>query len=164
MASRIRLAALVSISFAATACGEETASSKRLESITWHPAQHKLTWNVSEGRVDGNGKFKADQTRSYVIEMDKAIMSFNGEDRKFSEQEAANVHVLMDFISRYAAESTVWWDQGQGEKIDKNRAETEPRRLHKHPPAWKDKDSDQVKEKPVKVKTPAQATPIVHRK
>ena len=55
---------------------------------------------------------------SVVIHLESATMRFKGEGRHFSEDEAKGVHVLMDIISRYAMEATVWWETGQGEKID----------------------------------------------
>jgi len=36
-------------------------------------------------------------------------MKANGEGRSFDKDEAESVHLLMDVISRYAVESTVWW-------------------------------------------------------
>jgi hypothetical protein len=42
-------------------------------------------------------------------------MKFKGEDRRFDAGEARQVRSLMDVISIYAIESTVWWDQSKGE-------------------------------------------------
>jgi hypothetical protein len=47
-------------------------------------------------------------------------MSTSGEDRRFSKSEAASVHALMDLVAKYAAESTVWWDAGEGQRIPKD--------------------------------------------
>ena len=49
--------------------------------------------------------------------MKAATMTLNGEVRRFSKEEAAHVHAVMNFVSRYAAESTVWWEAGQGEPL-----------------------------------------------
>jgi hypothetical protein len=45
-------------------------------------------------------------------------MRLNGEGRRFSRAEAIRMRPLMDILARYAAESTVWWDQGEGEPLD----------------------------------------------
>ena len=50
------------------------------------------------------------------MSIDSAVMKFNGEDRHFDPVEAKHVRALMDLLSVYAVESTVWWDQGKGEK------------------------------------------------
>jgi hypothetical protein len=80
---------------------------------------------VSEGQ-NKNGPVKPESTKpetkadanTYMINMDSATMTFQGEKRRFSRQEAENVHVLMDILSKYAIESTIWWEQGQGQKVD----------------------------------------------
>jgi hypothetical protein len=90
---------------------------RRLESVTWNSVNHELTWNVSKGERKDNA-YKAVGTDHYSINMDSATMTVNGETRRFSEDEASNVRNLMDLIARYAVESTVWWENGQGEPID----------------------------------------------
>ena len=50
-------------------------------------------------------------------------MTFAEEKRGFTEEEAASLHKLLDTLSLYCAESTVWWDQGKGVKLDKNKKE-----------------------------------------
>ena len=104
--------------FAATtvAAGEE-APARRLESITWSPGNHKLTWTISEGTADAKGAFKGTSKVTYEIDMDAATMELNGEGRRFSKAEAVRVHALMDVVSKYAAESTVWWEAGEGEPL-----------------------------------------------
>ncbi len=90
---------------------------RRLESVTWNAVSHELAWTISKGEKVGNA-FQARGKDSYLIKLDDATMSYNGETRRFSKQEASNVHVLMDLISKYAADSTIWWDEGQGERMD----------------------------------------------
>jgi len=112
--SRIaKLAALIVVALAACAQqgGVQKAKPRKLESMTWNSVKHELTWVVSNSE-------KEKKVQSYRIAMDTATMSVNGESRGFSKREAANVHVLMDILSRYAIESTVWWEDGQGEKLD----------------------------------------------
>lgn len=129
---------------------------RRLEGITWNPATHKLTWTVSEGGTDREGKFQAKDKISYEIDMDAATMSLNGEDRRFSKAEAVRVHALMDVLAKYAAESTVWWESGEGEPIrggeGKTKVDSDRERFHqrdkerKIPPAPREpRDRDPVK-------------------
>ncbi len=106
-------------------CGAVAASAqdktpRRLESVAWSPSDHKLTWVISTGTKDAAGKYKPVKSQTYNINMSAATMTFNGEGRRFSRDEAKNVHVLMDLISKYAVESTIWWDQGQGTPVGKD--------------------------------------------
>ena len=106
--------------------GAEDRTPRRLESITWNPSDHKLTWVISSGTKDSAGKYKPVKSQTYNIDMSAATMTLNGEGRRFSRDEAKNVQVLMDLVSKYAVESTVWWDQGQGTPLGKeNKNETD---------------------------------------
>jgi hypothetical protein len=44
-------------------------------------------------------------------------MSVGGERRAFEAREAEQTHSLVDMISTYAIESTIWWDVGQGDRL-----------------------------------------------
>lgn len=92
-------------------------SARRLESFRWDPVKRQFTWEVSKGQKEGSS-YKPSSTDRYDIDMDKATMTFNGETRRFSEEEAANVQALMGMLSQYAVESTVWWEDGQGDPVD----------------------------------------------
>ena len=92
---------------------------RRLESVTWNPVTEELTWVVSSGDKSG-GTYEAGGKETYNIHMDAAIMGFEGERRRFSSEEAEQVHRLMDLISKYAVESTIWWEHGEGEKLDEH--------------------------------------------
>jgi hypothetical protein len=61
------------------------------------------------------------------------MMQFANEKRGFTEQEAANLHRLLDTLSLYCAESVIWWDEGQGTRV--NPGDKNPKR-------------EQVKKKP----------------
>jgi hypothetical protein len=98
---------------------------RRLESIHWDSVKHELTWDVSRGERKG-GSYQPRSTDHYIINMDDATMTVNGETRRFSEEEATNVRKLLDFVSKYAVESTVWWEQGHGEPADDKGAPTKP--------------------------------------
>ena len=96
---------------------EENAGVRRLESVNWDPVKKELTWVVSNGSQPSGGKYQAGQKTTYYINMDEATMTFNGETRRFSRQEATSVNSLMSLISTYAVESTIWWEKGMGEKV-----------------------------------------------
>ena len=94
-------------------------SPRRLESVTWNSVKRELSWVISKGERDRqSGAYKPLTMQTYVINMDKATMTFNGETRGFSKQEAINVTALLDIIAKYAIESTLWWDQGHGQPVD----------------------------------------------
>ncbi len=117
-------AALLALS--ALGCAQERTpeakpdrSPRRLESVTWNSVKHELTWVISKGERDRqSGTYKPLSTQTYLINMDKATMTFNGETRGFSKQEAVNVLALLDIVAKYAIESTLWWDQGHGRRMD----------------------------------------------
>jgi hypothetical protein len=122
---------------------------RRLESVTWNSVKHQLTWVISKG--EANGKAAPEKTPEkgqdrYEINMDNATMTYNGEVRRFSKEEASNVHMLMDLISKYAVDSTIWWDQGQGQKLDGDGR-----------PVDGDKDNDKGKVRVLRVSAPADA-------
>jgi hypothetical protein len=107
---------------AAAGTSPESASRvRRLDAVTWNPAGDELTWVVSTLDVKSEGNASASgEKQSYVIHLDRATMTFNGETRGFSEDEAVQMHTLMNILSRYAIESTIWWEQGQGNKVEEN--------------------------------------------
>lgn len=77
-------------------------------------------------------------------------MSVNGETRRFSEEEASNVRTLMDFISKYALESTVWWENGEGEPLNGKGNQNKPERtVPTRPPDTQDKSD--MKAKPIRI-------------
>jgi hypothetical protein len=124
-------------------------SLRRLESIKWDSVKHELTWDVSRGEKKGNG-YQPRSNDHYEINMDKATMTVNGETRRFSEEEAANVRTLMDFISKYALESTVWWENGEGEPVDGKGNRSRPERtVPTRPPDTQDKSD--MKAKPIRI-------------
>ena len=100
---------------------------RRLDSVTWNPSTHKLVWVVQEGNVDREGAFTGNQKTTYEIDMAEATMKLNGEGRRFSKSEAVRVQQLMDIVTQYAAESTVWWEAGEGEPVDENGKAKSPR-------------------------------------
>jgi len=99
-------------------CLAQPKREEMLESVTWVNEGCILTWVITEGVVAENGDYKPDSRKSYQIDLHKATMSVNGETRGFSKEEAARVHrMIVEALAQYAMESTVWWDQGHGEKL-----------------------------------------------
>jgi hypothetical protein len=92
---------------------------RRLESVSWNPVRAELTWQLSVWDASVSTEKPVAQER-YAIHLDKAVMEFQGEARGFDTDEAEHVRHLMDLISRYAVESTVWWGRGEGKKLDSN--------------------------------------------
>lgn len=114
--------AVLFLSLAALSCAEDqrTAGKKRLQSVTWDLKEHRLTWVVQKGAEGKNGEFSASSTERYEIAPDEAVMMFSEEKRGFTKDEARALHRLLDTLSQYCAESVVWWDRGEGERLDKD--------------------------------------------
>ena len=87
---------------------------KRLHSVTWDLATHKLVWLVEKGNVV-KGEFVPTSRVKYEVSPDDAFMEFAGDKRYFGEDEAAAVHQLLDLLSLYCVESVVWWDHGESD-------------------------------------------------
>ena len=109
---------LIIVVLFAGACLAADEEKRRLESITWNPLQHQLQWVISKGKGDGN-EYKPDARERYQIDINDATMSFSDETRRFSKSEAEAMRRVLDFLARYAAESTIWWERGRGEVIPK---------------------------------------------
>jgi hypothetical protein len=112
------------------------AKLRRLESVTWNPVTEELTWVISSGDRKTGG-YEAGAGDTYKIHMDAAIMRFEGEGRRFSSDEADQVHKLMDVLSRYAIESTIWWEHGEGEKLNDDGNPTPGKKVDKDKPGKK---------------------------
>jgi hypothetical protein len=125
---------------------------KRLDSVTWDLNTHKLVWVVQTG-TQVNGEFTPVSSSRYEVSPDEASMSMKDEKRGFTEEEAASLHHLLDVLSLYCAESTVWWDQGQGDPMEK--APTQQKTTTKTSP-----DSKPVKVKEQQSKPPAEKKPV----
>jgi hypothetical protein len=86
-----------------------TENIKRLQSVTWDLATHKLVWTVEKGSVV-DGEFVPAKIVKYEVSPDDAFMAYAGEKRSVAEEEAADLHHLLDVLSLYCVESVVWWD------------------------------------------------------
>ncbi len=96
---------------------DNNSENKRLESVTWDLKSHKLIWVVQKG-TERNGEFVPSASDRYEITPDDAVMAFSNERRGFTEEEAASLHKLLDTLSLYCAESVIWWDQGEGTRLN----------------------------------------------
>lgn len=111
----MKKAAILIFSFVALAMAQDKAPEtvKRLSSVTWDLNTHKLVWVVQTG-TEVNGEFVPKASSKYEVSPDDANMKFADETRGFTAEEAASLHHLLDVLSLYCAESTEWWEQGQG--------------------------------------------------
>ena len=117
---------LLVAAFAAWPVVAAEEEARRLESVTWDPVRHQLQWVLSKGKVEGK-EYKPGSREQYEISIDQATMSFSDETRRFSKSEAESVRRLLDFLARYTAESTIWWEKGFGEVVRKGlRVSLEP--------------------------------------
>jgi len=132
----LRSMAVLLVAFAGLSCAQERkitndpqpqATRKRLKSVTWDLASHKLMWVVETGKLQGR-EFVPTRSDNYEISPDEAQMRYANETRGFSELEAANLHKLLDTLAVYCAESVVWWDDGQGVKVDEQDKDAHPKR------------------------------------
>jgi hypothetical protein len=97
---------------------ESNAVRRRLESLNWNPIAGKLTWAVSQGSRNAQGEYVPDHDPIvYEIDLPQAVMSHDGTERRFSQEEAVNVLTVMELISKYAQDSTMWWEAGKGERV-----------------------------------------------
>jgi hypothetical protein len=83
---------------------------KRLQSVTWDLATHKLVWTVEKGSLV-DGEFVPSAAVKYEVSPDEAFMAFDGEQRSFGLQEAVALHRVLDTLSLYCVESVVWWNK-----------------------------------------------------
>jgi hypothetical protein len=90
---------------------------RRLEAVTWNPVRSELTWMVTAWDFETSAREPAARER-YTMHLDAAVMEADGELRRFDTTEARRVRILMDVISTYAVESTVWWDSGADASLD----------------------------------------------
>jgi hypothetical protein len=128
---------------------------RRLESVSWNPVRAELTWMLSVWDPTISTEQPAGQER-YVIHLDKAVMEFQEEARGFDNDEAKRVRSLMDLISRYALESTVWWGRGGGTPEDHHGDSSPQDRDRLNPKEAPDGGQDQPKPE-------LKGTPIVLR-
>jgi hypothetical protein len=148
--------AVILLSLSAAACAQDTkpAASRRLESITWDLKAERLVWVVQTGSTV-DGKFAPAAEQRYEISPADAVMAYSDQKRGFTQQEAASLRHLLDVLSLYCAESVAWWDDGQGEPLDRSGKPIHPPQRQRP----QDEDRDKVKSKGTRVAHPVERTP-----
>jgi hypothetical protein len=99
---------------------------KRIASVTWNAQAGKLEWVVQTGVMRDGHFVPSSEDTHYEITPQQAIMAFQGQQRGFTDQEAAWLQGLLHVLTVYCAESTVWWDQGSGAPPDHGKPADEP--------------------------------------
>lgn len=122
----------------------------RLDSVTWDPVRGELSWVVTVWDVAVSTQQPASRDR-YLVHVADAVMEYQGETRPFDLGESRQLRKLMDIVSTYAVQSTVWWDRGGGQVIPLPQREEDT----KEKPKTDDKD--------MKSKPPAKGAPVVLR-
>jgi len=84
---------------------------RRVETIAIDPSDCKLRWTASRGEMRSGQFVQRGALEEYEIDFHAAEMKRGKIMHRFSEQEAANVHPVMQAVIRYAAESVEWFDQ-----------------------------------------------------
>lgn len=105
--------------------GNAPGAVKRLDSVTWDLKTHKLVWVVQTG-TEKDGSFVPAASAKYEISPKEAVMALGEEKRGFTREEASSLNDLLNVLSLYCAESTVWWDQGQGTPVNKTTSPAAP--------------------------------------
>ncbi len=118
---------------------------KRIASVNWNTQSGKLEWAVQSGVMRDGDFVPSSEETHYEITPEQAMMAFQGQQRGFTGQEAEWLQGLLHVLTVYCAESTVWWEQGQGLPLDHDQKPTG------QPPADKSTDPDTS---PHKVITP----------
>lgn len=93
--------------------------SRRLSVVRYNIPDNRICWDVQVGSWTGEGSktFKLERLEEEMcIDMSEASMTVASETRWFSKEESQRVQRLLNLLAKYAAESTVWWEQGEGER------------------------------------------------
>jgi hypothetical protein len=85
---------------------------KRVASLTWDLQTGKLTW-VVQTRAEDTAEFASSSNEQYEISPKDATMTFHGEARPFTSQEATWLENLLHILAGYCVASTIWWHGGQ---------------------------------------------------
>ncbi|HLK69729.1 MAG TPA: hypothetical protein VKU19_40145 [Bryobacteraceae bacterium] len=133
---------------------------KKLGSVTWDLESHKLVWVVQSGTMV-NGRFAALSEQKYEISPEEATMGVTGEKRGLNDIEAASLQRLLDVLSVYCAQSSVWWDAGLGDPIDEKPTGAPPQKQVTPPDAQKPVKVGEPSGRPARV--PLQDNEIVAR-
>jgi hypothetical protein len=106
---------------------------RRLESVVIDAREWKVRVNVSEGHNDRSGNFVADKLLpEYTIDPDERLMILGDEKRSFNEdvhkaaEEGEALNAVLQKLTRYAIDSVVWWEAGEGVVLPKKEKASLP--------------------------------------
>jgi hypothetical protein len=136
------------------AAEQSSGQVKKLGSVTWDLASHKLVWVVQNGTMQ-DGEFVPGTQVRYEISPDEAVMAASGQLRGFDDQEAVWLRRLLDVLSLYCAESVAWWDEGQGTPVG-------PGEKPSGKPGRRTTPDQPNGKKPVRVNEPQPGAPVYH--
>lgn len=102
--------------------------------VTWDSQNQKLAWTVEKGEQK-DGKFVPSSQQKYEISPQDAMMAFQGQQRGFTQQEAAWLKHLLDVLTVYCAESVVWWNDGEGQPASPGQPNGKPPSQQEQPGA-----------------------------
>jgi hypothetical protein len=125
--------ALIAVIFSATANGqqgplgpveEDERSVSRVVSLTWDIVEHRFKFTIQDGEckvalVQGSCNAKdviPGATSTFEIDPDNGVMTDGGktQPQHFGQQEAVQLHRILDFLERYSLESRKWFREGKG--------------------------------------------------
>ena len=157
---------LVFLSFivvtAAVAQDKPSVQAERLTSITWDAMSGKLVWTVQKGVASGEEFVPSSEEQRYEISPENAVMAFEGQERGFTDKEAAWLQGLLRVLSVYCAESTVWWDRGQGVPLEHGKPVVAPPSEKTAPVAPTDVESPETAPHRVNAPAPKRVPGLVH--
>lgn len=115
--------------WAAIGLAEDPVRGKKLVGIHYRVDSHELCWDVMLGRFEDDKFVSEKLDEQPCIQFDKAEMTYGGETRGFDETEAQQALKLMEIVAKYAVDSSIWWDQGKGDRKGSNKIRAAIQRL-----------------------------------
>ena len=97
-----------SLTIMAFAEDNPAAQVKRIASVGWDLQTGKLTWVVQTG-TEGKYGFVASSEEHYEISPENAMMTSQGQERRFTSEEGTWLKNLLHILTAYCVESTIWW-------------------------------------------------------
>ena len=110
----MRTAIAVLFTFTMLAFAEDNPNTqiKRVVSVSWNLQTGKLAWVVQTG-TEGKDGFVASSEEHYEISPTDAVMTGQGEERRFTAEEGSWLKNLLHVLTVYCVESTIWWYRGE---------------------------------------------------
>lgn len=103
---------------------EDERSVSRVVSFTWDIVEHRFKFTIQDGEckvalVQGSCNAKdviVGATSTFEIDPDNGVMTDGGktQPQHFGQQEAVQLHRILDFLERYSLESRKWHKEGKG--------------------------------------------------